>query len=341
MLSHTVPKKLLEQFTYDDPVTKSKRLWRHEKDKVPYWKASPKTATRWNHHFAHPTNSAKEAELEDRLNREFENPVNEFLELIGYRTFHLTSRHIRLLAGYMRMLFNRTRARQAASAISVKAKNDAYLKVINDEAVLAQIAAKLMRDAVDLGYGVDYLLAVKDVKEQIEARITKSPTPDEVQQDYIQAIETMMAFEDDGMLNGQWGILQTPPENPFVIGDAPVVTFERTEENRLYFGIGFARPNVEAFLPVSPTTCLHVLPAVARTRQPRRPATVEVNMAQAAFATNHCFANVNNPEINAVLQDHFGRIQLGITGFNINHFDAAQTFVDMLGKRAYTAQGGR
>jgi hypothetical protein len=48
--------------------------------------------------------------------------------------------------------------------------------------------------------------------------------------------------------------------------DAPVVTMEQTEGNRLYFGIGFGRPNVEVFLPVSPTACIHVLPLVTCTR---------------------------------------------------------------------------
>ena len=35
MLSHTVPKKLLEHFAFDDPVTRSKRLWRYEKGRPP------------------------------------------------------------------------------------------------------------------------------------------------------------------------------------------------------------------------------------------------------------------------------------------------------------------
>ena len=30
-------------------------------------------------------------------------------------------------------------------------------------------------------------------------------------------------FADDKMLNGDWGIVHTEPDKPFVIGDAPVV----------------------------------------------------------------------------------------------------------------------
>lgn len=148
----------------------------------------------------------------------------------------------------------------------------------------------------------------------------------------------MMAFQDEGMLNGQWGIMTTDAAHPFVIGDAPVVTMERTEGNRLYFGIGFARPNVEVFLPVSPTACIHVLPLVTRTRQVQPPSVTEVNMAQAVFATKHCFGNINSPEIDAVLQPQFGTVRLGITGFNTHHIDYNQVLFDILmGRRPRAA----
>src|SRR2546422_800383 len=105
MKSHTVPKKLLELFAYDDPVTNSKRLWRYQKCRPPYGKAAPKTATRWDAHFAHPMDAGKEAEIEERLEREFEHPVNQFIEKIGYRTFVLLPSHMKVLTGYITMLF--------------------------------------------------------------------------------------------------------------------------------------------------------------------------------------------------------------------------------------------
>lgn len=101
MKSHTVPRKLLEQFAYDDPVTRSRRLWRYQKGQAPYGRAAPKMATRWDGHFADPANSMKEAELEEKLKRQFEDPVNQFIDMLGYRTFAFTSSHIRLLTGYI------------------------------------------------------------------------------------------------------------------------------------------------------------------------------------------------------------------------------------------------
>jgi hypothetical protein len=41
---------------------------------------------------------------------------------------------------------------------------------------------------------------------------------------YVDTIERAIAYLDDGMDSGMWNIMHTDPENPFVIGDAPVVT---------------------------------------------------------------------------------------------------------------------
>jgi hypothetical protein len=90
---------------------------------------------------------------------------------------------------------------------------------------------------------------------------------------------------------GIGGVLRAEADKPFVTGDAPVVTRERSDDNRLHFGLGFARPNVEVFLPVSPTACLHVLPRAERSGPLLAPSVFEANMAQAALAREHCLTN--------------------------------------------------
>jgi len=330
MKSHTVPRKLLEQFAYDDPVTRSKRLWRYQKGKPPYGRAAPRTATRWAGHFADPTHSTKEAEFEDRLKREFEDPVNQFIDVIGYQTFALTATHVRSLTGYITILFNRTRARRAASDGQTDVEIEALRALLSDDQRLAQLAAKQTMNMIDSGYPLRRMVTTQEIVEGIERTIAEHTNDDEAQRRYLQTMETMMAFADDKMLNGDWHIIHAEPDKPFVIGDAPVVTWERTENNILVFGQGFARPNVEAFLPVSPTACLHVLPRVERTRPVRMPAPEEVNMAQSAFATEHCFTNLCSPEIDAILQPQFGRVRLGIEGFSTRHIDSNKVLFDIL-----------
>ena len=139
-----------------------------------------------------------------------------------------------------------------------------------------------------------------------------------------------MAFVDEHMRNGEWRILSTTPCHPFVIGDAPVVTWERDHQNNLIYGQGFARPNVEVILPVFPTACLHILPNVQRNRQVISPSVDEVNRTQAAFATQHCFTNTQSASIDAVLQPVFYTVRLGVQAFTINHIDAAEKLFNIL-----------
>jgi len=139
-----------------------------------------------------------------------------------------------------------------------------------------------------------------------------------------------MAFVDEGIRNGEWHILRAEPDNPFVLGDAPVVTWERMQENSFMYGQGFARPNVEVLLPVSPTACLYVLPAVPRNKLVRTPTTDEVNIGQAAFATEYCFSNVLRTEIDALLQPSFGTVRLGINGFVTRNFADTKKLFEIL-----------
>jgi hypothetical protein len=337
MFSHTVPKKLLEQFAYYDPVTKSQRLWQYHKARAPWWKASPKTATAWEGHFADPDNKAREAEIELRLKQEFEDPVNDFLDSIGNPLFQWKPEYVRLLTGYVRMLFNRSTARQDASAIHAKEKIRAIELLLSNEKRLLEIAHQRTKNFIERGIWISRPVTKRDVVISLKGLVAKHSRPDQAQRDYVRTLENMMTFSDETMLNGDWGILRTDPEHPFVVGDAPVVTFERTEQNTLYWGVGFARPNVEVFLPVSPTACFHILPRVKRTRPVLEPSPIEVNMAQAAFARDYCFANVNSPEIDAILQAHFGTVRMGVTGFNVHHIDASQILFDILKGRCPNA----
>jgi hypothetical protein len=49
----------------------------------------------------------------------------------------------------------------------------------------------------------------------------------------------------------------------------------------------------------------------------------------------HCFGNINSPEIDAVLQPQFGTVRL-VTGFNTHHIDHNQVLFD-IGRRIRAA----
>ena len=170
----------------------------------------------------------------------------------------------------------------------------------------------------------------EEVITAIDNTIVEQSTPDRPQLRYLDTMETMMGFVDERMRDGAWRVLRTAPERPFVIGDAPVVTWERNEHGELILGQGFAKPNAEVFLPFFPTACLHILPAVERTRRVLAPSADEVNRAQAAFSTLHCFTSIESKDIDAVLQPWFGTIRLGREGFNLDHVAGADKLFEIL-----------
>jgi hypothetical protein len=330
MQSHTVPRKLLDQFAYDDPVTRSRRLWQYARNREPSGRASPRTATRVSEHFADPADSEREARLEDRLNREFENPVHAYIDQLRYRTFVLSRSHVRQLTHYVSLLFNRSQARRQATRQQVEIAIESSRALLANESQISQIAGKWTLDLICQGQPMQRTVTLDEVRAAVRGMLDDMTASEHQQTTYVDTMERAMAYLDDGMDSGMWNVMHTAPENPFVIGDAPVVTWERNDKNSLTHGQGFARPNVEVFLPVAPTACLHILPNVQRTRRLVMPQIREVNEAQAAYSTQYVYTNLNSTELNAVLQPHFGRTRLGINAFSVRHRNYTNTMFEIL-----------
>jgi len=264
------------------------------------------------------------------LTREIEEPVNEFLELIKYSTFVLLPDHKRRLARYITLLFHRSRARLGATQHQLDKMLGSMEALLANDEQLQAIADKTTIDLLAAGVPLERNATKEEIARILRRTIEQHKADDQLRHNYAKTVERMLSFEDVNLLNGDWNIVRTEPENPFAVGDAPVVTWERTDRNTLMFGQGFARPNVEVFLPVAPAACLYVLPKVERTRAVAPPHAEEINMAEASFATQHCFTNVNSAELDRVLQAQFSKTRLGVNAFTLNHWDFSNTMFEIL-----------
>lgn len=333
MKSHTIPKKLLEQFAYDDPITKAKRLWRYQSGRPPYWKASPDTATRIDGHFGDPRDKAKEAELEHRLNVQIEQPVKDFIAQVGFETFVWSKWHVNLLADYVTLLFHRSKARKMGTREHVEIIIRDLRKLREDREKIMTIAGKWTRDIIEDGVPLGRPISNEEVAATIGKMIADYEAEDQVRHTYAETIERAISRRDELLVNGSWGVIRTYPENPFVIGDAPVVTWRREKNNILRHGLGFGEPNVEAFLPVSPLACLHMLPDVQRNAAVMKPSVAEINVAQASFASEYCFTNLRSEKLNELLQPHFNVSKVGVNVFTIRHRSYVETMFRILMNR--------
>lgn len=332
MHSHTVPRKLLEQFAYDDSRTASKRLWRYEIARPPYGKASPRTATRIDGHFSHPDDAAKETELETRLNLEFEGPVNSFLFETTDLGFMRTEARRRQLTFYVTLLFSRSEARRRASNHLTKVEQHILKLFERNESQVQTVAAKWSIDLLLNGRIKAGLVTTGNVIASARACTARLCDPAEVQKGYLRMIEYMMSNIDEKLLAGEWNYLRTIPTDPFIISDAPVVTWAKMPNGQFSYGVGFHEPNVEVLLPIAPVVCLHVRPAVERTTLCIQPSVSEVNGAQAAFATRYCFSNIRSVEIDRIVQENLGKAEMGVRGFTVWHRNYETAVYDALMK---------
>jgi hypothetical protein len=330
MKSHTVPRKLLEQFAYFDPCTKSLRLWHYEKNRPPLRNASPRTATRIDHHFSHPDIAAKEEELETRLAREFEGPVNEFLFQISDQSFTATDERRRQLTRYVTLLFNRSKARRDATKHLHQVTVHALNRFLANEQQILTVAAKWSIDLL-LNGKVQGMLVTPDIVVQVAKDLLQNyDTERRRQASYAESIERAMSYFDEIVYDGHWRFLKASSDQPYIISDAAVVTWERLDSGAFSYGMGFHRTNVEVFLPISPLMCLHILPNVERTRHVQQPTTREVNVAQAAFAGRFCYTNIHSEEIDQIMQQNFGKAQLGVTAFTVWHRNYDNSVYELL-----------
>jgi|HubBroStandDraft_6_1064221.scaffolds.fasta_scaffold335421_1 hypothetical protein len=329
MRSHTVPQRLLKQFAYEDLTTKSLRLWRYSKGKPPYPRASPKTATRIDGYFAVPTDERIEAQVETRLAREIEDPVNGFLADFADSNFAMTKIQRERMTRYIALLFHRSISRRSAGSHIQEIKAQALQAFLSNESQLTTVAVHWGLNAHFKGLTLPPITS-KDVEQAARKMLDGISSASTRQEAFVTGLVGAVAVLDEPMFRGEWRVLRTTPDEPFILSDAPVVTWQRLETGMLSYGVGFHTDNVEVVFPVSPIACLHILPTVQRTRPPLEPKVLEINGAQAAYASEACFANQNRQQIDDIVQKCAGQVQMGRNAFTLRHRNYNNLVYDLL-----------
>jgi hypothetical protein len=287
------------------------------KDRPPYSKASPESATIYDGYFADSRGGEIEARVETRLAHEIEDPVNQFIFQFLDPAFVLTDAQRRRMTRHVTLLFNRSMACRISTKHREEIKVHAVRQFLADEGQQATGAAQWNIDAYFNGMRLGSLITIDDMVRAVRRLTVFSDPASSEQESYVTGIARFMTYFDEAMFYGDWRLVGTTRDNPFILSDAPVVTWDRKDSTGISHGIGFEEPNVEILLPVSPLTCLHILPRVQRTRPVVAPQVEEVNIAQAKFAHRGCFANQNKTEIDNVVQRHISTAKLGENAFTL------------------------
>lgn len=332
MKSHTVPQKLLKQFAYFDSTTQSLRLWRYEKNREPFWKASPETSTAYDSFFADPENPDTELEIETQLAEQFENPVNLFLDKFEDEAFVMSDIERKLMTHYLMLLFWRSKGQREARKHYHQLTVNEVHRFISNESQFWTVVVHWNIQLSSKGRNETLHQTRDRVIRAANRLLDQYKTEIDRQQRYVETIQRWMKPElfDHIMYDGIWKIVRTSEDNPFIISDSPFVTWARDDDGQLSYGIGVREINVEVLLPVSPLTCLQILPTVIRNKIPQKPTVREINIAQAAFSNKWCFANILSDEINEIMQHNFGNAEIGVKAFSLAHRDYSNTIFELL-----------
>ncbi|MGA2890058.1 MAG: DUF4238 domain-containing protein [Terracidiphilus sp.] len=331
MKSHTTPKRLLKQFSYKHPVEQSDWLWQYSKGKKPNSRKSPTSATRIDGFYADPNDSAIEVEVETQLAQEIEQPVNDFMDEVCDPRFVLTDERKLALTRYIFMLFQRSQARRSGQGPMMAVRAHAFTTFLNSPKQLATVAAHWNMEAMAQGRRFnDGPITPEHVAEGVKRIMRVNDTPDALQRSYVEGIKNQMSHIDPLLLASEWRWLRTTPDDPFMLGDSPVITFARDVDGKLNYGMGFHEPNVEVALPMLPTACLHLLPAVANRRPVQTPTTREINWGQAGYAFEHCFCNAEFAHLDAIMQENGGAFEMGTKTYRLPHENYDNHVCDIL-----------
>jgi len=248
---------------------------------------------------------------------------------VGEPDFRATDEQRRQLTFYVTLLFLRSDARKRASGHTHEVMRHAINRFLANDFQVFNVSAKWSIDLLLSGKMSVGLVTREDVVNAARKYIVDADPTTEARRSYVRLIEAAMESADEKLLTGRWDQLATTPENPFVISDAPVVTWQRNAEGLISQGVGFHRPDVEVFMPVSPTRCLHILPNVPRTRPVARPSVDDINAALASMSTRYCYTNVNSPLVDRVVQEWAGNAELGVKSFTVWHRNYDDSFYDL------------
>jgi hypothetical protein len=205
----------------------------------------------------------------------------------------------------------------------------AMQRFLGNDRQLATVAAHWGLCAYFDGVRLNGLITSNHVVRSAQRYLDYYQTEESFRKTFTEGILRARYSFDERIFNGEWRIVWTIQDDPFILSDSPVVTWERLG-SRFSYGLGLHRPDVEILLPVSPTACLHILPDVGRTRPTLSPAVNHINVAQAAFAYRDCFANQRKNEIDAIVQTHVSSVRIGKNSFTLPHLDYENLFYEVL-----------
>jgi hypothetical protein len=193
----------------------------------------------------------------------------------------------------------------------------------------------LLRTSIRFSQKSGLSITPQDIKQGYIRQLATGSVTSAEQESFCDTLGRWASYFDDHLFYGSWNLVHTTPEDPFVIGDNPLITWVLTPNGARNYGAGIEVPGAEVFLPVSPTACLHILPAGHVRRAVSRPRPREVNEGQVLIMTRSVYSERHLSYVDELVQSRGGSLKIGVNCF-VPHTPTAAT-VESLVASSYPA----
>ena len=155
------------------------------------------------------------------------------------------------------------------------------------------------------------LVPVSELREVI-ARVRGKMSPSFY---HLSGLERHVSVLAEALMRKAWSIVQAPPEKFFVMSDCPVSTVEliNGQDNP---GVGFGKEHAAITLPLTPEHVFVASSPLIQWKEVAEPVGVDViNRLTVQFAHQRVYANLNSPDIQALVDGHINRVVFGQNAF--------------------------
>jgi hypothetical protein len=119
----------------------------------------------------------------------------------------------------------------------------------------------------------------------------------------------------DALMRKKWHTVDAPPGKSFLISDCPVMTTE-LQGSQVLPGAGFGKEDTAVLVPITPQKLFVASPHNRNWRTVAEPRAVDmVNLLAIRFAHRNVYANVNSPDIQALVDVEIDQIVFGKNAF--------------------------
>jgi len=294
---HSPPKRLLEQFTSKDRVSRSGRVLHiYEKGQAYRTSSDLRSECAENSYFAGASSGEAEDKIDFRFASEYEAQFNRILPALASDLHIFDSPEIRrVCARYVAHLFHRSRALKLAT-------EKLYAETLRQYSAIPSDPLKLRIFAAEISLAKRGPVNIQEAKEALQKCVDVALTPEGKQARFVDDLDRSTQQRASQLAELRWCVLTTSKDQELYISDTPVLSKSEDPVRGTLYGVGVFHVLAEWFLPISPRHVLRVGHKLRSTRLITSSEAANLNHGQILTMSRRIYGRSWSPWVNDLVQ---------------------------------------